>query len=177
MHVGESVLKHCYGVMMFNTSTTCINIVVAFKHNYYNCPVDVARMLDAEQAQNFISLQQWEKGTVQCTSPYISFCMIWFMYIGVVYWIVFCYHPCLVSMLFVDLLSLHLVTLLMIFILAFVCVCVANAQECKKYVIQCMGVLILTISGYELLFISLAFMVQNDYGFRGCTMNILAVNT
>jgi len=38
---------------------------------------------------------------------------------------------------------------------------------------------ILTIAGHELLFISLAFMVQNDYyyyyyyGFRGCMMNIL----
>ena len=34
-----------------------------------------------------------------------------------------------------------------VFHLAFVCACVANAQECKKYVIQCMGILILTISG------------------------------
>jgi len=32
---------------------------------------------------------------------------------------------------------------------------------------------ILTISGHELIFISLDFMVQNDYGFRGCMMNIL----
>jgi len=32
---------------------------------------------------------------------------------------------------------------------------------------------ILTIAGHELLFISLAFMVQNDCGFRGCMMNIL----
>ena len=31
----------------------------------------------------------------------------------------------------------------------------------------------LTISGHELLFISLDFMVQNDYGFRGGMMNIL----
>ena len=31
----------------------------------------------------------------------------------------------------------------------------------------------LTISGCELLFISLDFMVQNDYGFRSCMMNIL----
>jgi len=30
-----------------------------------------------------------------------------------------------------------------------------------------------TVSGYELLFISLDFMVQNDYGFRGCIVNIL----
>jgi len=51
-----------------------------------------------------------------------------------------------------------------------------NAQECKKYLIQCAGVrthevngnIILTISGHELLFISLAFMVQNDCWFRGC---------
>jgi len=32
---------------------------------------------------------------------------------------------------------------------------------------------ILTITGHELLFISLHFMVQNDYGFWGCMMNIL----
>jgi len=34
-----------------------------------------------------------------------------------VYWTVLCYHPYLVSMLFADLLSLHLVTFLMFFIL------------------------------------------------------------
>ena len=33
------------------------------------------------------------------------------------YWTVLCYHPYLVSMLFADLLSLHLVTFLMLFIL------------------------------------------------------------
>ena len=70
------MLKHCYGVMMFNTSTTCINIVVAFKHNYYNCPVDVARMLDAEQAHNFISLKQLnerrEQFSVQHHPTYLS---------------------------------------------------------------------------------------------------------
>jgi len=32
MHVWEGVLKHCYGVMMFSTSTTCINIVVVFNY-------------------------------------------------------------------------------------------------------------------------------------------------
>jgi len=57
-------------------------------------------------------------------------------------------------------------------------VCVCNAQECKKYLIQCAGIrthkvhIIPTISGHELLFISLDFMVQNDYGFRRCMMNI-----
>jgi len=49
----------------------------------------------------------------------------------------------------------------------------------QKYLIQCAGIrtheanVILTISGHELLFISLDFMVQNDYGFQGCMMNIL----
>ena len=64
----------------------------------------------------------------------------------------------------------------------FVCLSVCNAQKCKKYLIQFTGVatcmhsvcghthkanVILKISGHELLFtcISLAFMVQNDYGF------------
>jgi len=61
-----------------------------------------------------------------------------------------------------------------IFYYCIVCLRVYNAQECKKYLIQCAGVLTkLTMSGYELLFISLAFMVQNDYGCRGCMMNIL----
>jgi len=32
---------------------------------------------------------------------------------------------------------------------------------------------VLTISGHELLFRSLDIMVRNDYGFRGCMMNIL----
>ena len=50
--------------------------------------------------------------TVQYTTlPHISF------HIKVVYRIVLCYHPYLVSMLFADLLSLHLVTFLMFFIL------------------------------------------------------------
>ena len=53
-----------------------------------------------------------------------------------------------------------------------------NAQECKKYLVQYAGIaahsvrgrtheanVILTITGHELLFISLDFMVQNDYGF------------
>jgi len=57
----------------------------------------------------------------------------------------------------------------------FVCSSVCNAQECKKYHIQYMGVathsvrrhknVILTVTGHKLLFISLDFMVQNDYGF------------
>jgi len=60
----------------------------------------------------------------------------------------------------------------------YVCLSVCNAQECKKYLIQHAGVdthsvcgcthkgnIILTITGHELLFILLHFMVQNDYGF------------
>ena len=41
------------------------------------------------------------------------------MWGGVVYWTVLCYHPYLVSMLFADLLSLHLVIFLMFFILVY----------------------------------------------------------
>ena len=57
-----------------------------------------------------------------------------------------------------------------IFVYMFVYLCMCNAQECKKYLIQCAGIhtheanVILTISGHELLFISLDFMVQYDYG-------------
>ena len=87
-----------------------------------------------------------------------------------------------------------------LYVCIFVCVC--NAQECKKYLIQCAGIrtheanviskrlvvripgsgiqpgsdtgdtTVLTISGHERLFISLDFIVQNDYGFQGCMMNI-----
>ena len=52
------------------------------------------------------------------TPPYIS--LMWKdMSGGVVYWTVLCYHPYLVFLLFMDLLSLHLVTILM-FLLLFV---------------------------------------------------------
>ena len=53
-----------------------------------------------------------------------------------------------------------------------------NTQECKKYLRHSVcrhtheANAILTILGHELLFILLDFMIQNDYGFRGCT-NIL----
>ena len=55
---------------------------------------------------------------------------------------------------------------------------VCCAQECKKYLIQCAGVLMkwmstLQYQDIKLQFISLAFMVQNDYGFQACVMNIL----
>ena len=43
------------------------------------------------------------------------------------YWTVLCYHPYLVSMLFADLLSLHLVTFLMFFILVHVTFLAADA--------------------------------------------------
>ena len=60
--------------------------------------------------------------------------------------------------------------------LVYVCLSMCNAQECKKYLIQCAGAVIhsvhthkanviLTITGHELLFISLDFMLQNDHGF------------
>jgi len=86
--------------------------------------------------------------------------------------------------------------------LVYICLSMCNAQECSKYLIQstacsfsahslakpdppcaCKGLVspdysthvVLTISGHELLFISLHFMVQNDYGFRGCMMNTLTM--
>jgi len=50
-----------------------------------------------------------EQFYVQYTAPPISF-QIKDMQDGVLYWTVLCYHPYLVSLLFADLLSLHLVT-------------------------------------------------------------------
>ena len=57
----------------------------------------------------------------------------------------------------------------------FVCVQCSGMQEVPHSVRGCTheANVILTISGHEPLFISLAFMVQNDYGFRGCMMNML----
>jgi len=59
---------------------------------------------------------------------------------------------------------------------------VRNA-ECKKYLtptvrgcthsVHGRPHVVLTILEHELLFISLDFMVQNDYEFRRCMMNIL----
>jgi len=52
-----------------------------------------------------------------------------------------------------------------------------NAQECKSNSFSAKHThkvnAIPTISGHELLFISLDFMVQNDDGFQDCMMNIL----
>jgi len=48
-------------------------------------------------------------------------CLTKDMWGGVVYWAVLCCRPCLVSVLFAGLLSLHLVAFLMVFILVYIC--------------------------------------------------------
>ena len=68
-----------------------------------------------------LKLESGYHKTVQYTSPsYIS--LIWKdMKGGVVYRTVWCYHPYLVSLLFDDLLSLHLVTFLTFFFVSCLC--------------------------------------------------------
>ena len=57
----------------------------------------------------------------------------------------------------------------------FVCVQCSGMREVPHSVCGCTHEenVILTISGHELLLISLDFMVQNDYGFQDCMMNVL----
>ena len=60
-----------------------------------------------------------------------------------------------------------------LYVCMFVYLCVCNARECKKYARTYVLMKRTSSLQYQDLNCYLDLVVQNDYGFRGCKMNIL----